>query len=48
LHEKVTKKKKLLEGPLIEIVSRDGKGETTLVARVEGNALMEGSRECGL
>ncbi len=38
----------MLEGPLVEIVSGDGKGETTLVARVEGNALVEGLGECGL
>ncbi len=36
-----------LEGPLVEIVSGDGKGEMTLVARVEGKALMEGLGECG-
>jgi tellurite resistance-related uncharacterized protein len=38
----------VLEGPLAEIVSKDGKGEMASVVGVEGDALVEGSRECGL
>jgi hypothetical protein len=35
----------MLEGPLAETISRDGKGEMTLVVRV-GDALVEGSKQC--
>jgi len=38
----------VLEGPLVEIVLGDGKGEMTLVVGIEGNALVEGSRGCNL
>jgi hypothetical protein len=38
----------VLEGPLVEIVLGDGKGEMTLVVGVEGNALVEGLGECNL
>jgi len=38
----------VLEGPLVEIVLGDHKGQMTLVVGVEGNALMEGSGKCNL
>jgi hypothetical protein len=41
-------KTKELEGPLVEIVLGDGKGEMTLVARIESNALVECLGESGL
>jgi hypothetical protein len=35
------------KGPPTKIVSRYGKGEMTLVTKVERDALVEGSKECG-
>jgi hypothetical protein len=35
------------KGPPTKIVSRYGKGEMTLVTKVEGDALVEGSKKCG-